>query len=66
MTDECMCPLRPGQSCKLCEAASGPENCPAVYLVMSDPDLRDQLDQLWSEWRAEQENHPPPQNHSDG
>ena len=35
------CPLRPGDDCTLCEpGATGPEDCPAVYLVMSDPDLR--------------------------
>ncbi|NUR06972.1 MAG: hypothetical protein HOQ45_08185 [Nocardioidaceae bacterium] len=35
------CPLRPGEACTLCEpGASGPEDCPAVYLVHTDPDLR--------------------------
>jgi hypothetical protein len=35
------CPLRPGEPCTLCEpGASGPETCPAVYLVMTDADLR--------------------------
>lgn len=53
MADECMCPLRPGQPCKLCEATSGPDTCPAVYLVMSDPDLRTELERRWDEYRAE-------------
>jgi hypothetical protein len=36
------CPLRPGETCTLCEpGASGPEDCAAVYLVMTDPDLRE-------------------------
>jgi hypothetical protein len=43
MRPEPMCPLRPGDACTLCEpGASGPESCPAVYLVMTDPDLREQ------------------------
>jgi hypothetical protein len=38
------CPVRPGDSCKLCvPGASGPHNCGLVYLVMSDPDLRSRL-----------------------
>jgi hypothetical protein len=38
------CPLRPGESCTLCKPGlSGPEDCPAVYLVMRDPELRPEL-----------------------
>ncbi|WP_296607223.1 DUF6767 domain-containing protein [Nocardioides sp.] len=41
------CPLRPGEFCTLCQpGASGPENCPAVYLVMRDPELVDELARL--------------------
>lgn len=48
MRAEPKCPLRPGEACTLCEpGASGPETCPAVYLVMTDPDLRAQ----WAELR---------------
>jgi hypothetical protein len=38
------CPLRPGDACSLCvPGGSGPQDCGLVYLVMSDPDLREQL-----------------------
>ncbi|HWD79207.1 MAG TPA: DUF6767 domain-containing protein [Kribbella sp.] len=38
------CPIRPGDPCSLCvPGASGPHDCPLVYLVMSDPDLRAEL-----------------------
>ncbi|CAI9417836.1 DUF6767 domain-containing protein [Nocardioides sp. T2.26MG-1] len=41
------CPLRPGEFCTLCEpGATGPENCPAVYLVMRDPELVERLAEL--------------------
>ena len=41
------CPIRPGDPCSLCvPGASGPQDCGLVYLVMSDPDLRDRLDRL--------------------
>ncbi len=36
------CPLRPGQPCTLCQLdVTGPQDCPLVYLVMSDDELRD-------------------------
>ena len=36
------CPIRPGEACSLCvPGVSGPQDCGLVYLVMSDPDLRD-------------------------
>lgn len=42
-----MCPLRPGESCTLCNpGATGPEDCPTVYAVMTDPELRLRLAQL--------------------
>jgi hypothetical protein len=38
------CPIRPGDACSLCvPGATGPEDCPLVYLVMSDPTLRADL-----------------------
>ncbi len=47
MRPEPTCPLRFGEPCTLCEpGATGPESCGAVYLVMSDPDLRDRLGEL--------------------
>ena len=44
---EARCPVRPGDPCSLCvPGASGPQDCELVYLVMSDPDLRDRLRQI--------------------
>lgn len=41
------CPIRPGDACSLCApGASGPENCPTVWMVMNDPELREQLAEL--------------------
>ena len=41
------CPIRKGESCTLCvPGATGPQDCGLVYLVMSDPELRDRLQQL--------------------
>jgi hypothetical protein len=38
------CPLRPGQACTLyLPGATGPQDCGAVYLVFSDPELRAEL-----------------------
>jgi hypothetical protein len=35
------CPLRPPEPCRLCQlSTTGPEDCPLVYLVMSDDELR--------------------------
>lgn len=49
-TDEPRCPVRPGALCSLCgPSASSPETCGLVYLVMTDPDLRAQLEQRRSE-----------------
>ncbi len=42
-----MCPIRPGDACSLCEpGVSGPQDCGLVYLVMSDPALRQELNRL--------------------
>jgi hypothetical protein len=41
------CPIRLGEPCSLCvPGATGPEDCALVYLVMSDPALRDELRSL--------------------
>ena len=41
------CPIRRGEPCTLCvPGATGPQDCGLVYLVMSDPELREQLHQL--------------------
>lgn len=38
------CPIRVGEPCSLCfPGADGPQNCGLVYLVQSDPELREQL-----------------------
>ena len=48
-----MCPIRPGDACSLCEpGVTGPQDCGLVYLVMSDPGLRDELTRLRRELRA--------------
>ena len=36
------CPVRRGEPCTLCQLdVTGPADCPLVYLVMTDPDLRE-------------------------
>ena len=41
------CPIRPGEACTLCvPGVTGPQNCGLVFMVMSDPDLREQLDHV--------------------
>ena len=49
------CPLRPGQPCTLChpEAQLGPQDCPAVAIVMDDPDLRAEVARLRAELAAQ-------------
>ncbi|WP_406043398.1 hypothetical protein OG799_04580 [Micromonospora sp. NBC_00898] len=38
------CPLRPGEPCTLCQLnVTGPQDCPLVYLVMRDDELREGL-----------------------
>ncbi len=38
-----MCPIRVGEACSLCfPGAGGPQDCGLVYLVQSDPELREQ------------------------
>jgi len=38
------CPIRTGEPCTLCHiGATGPQDCPLVYLVMDDPELREGL-----------------------
>ena len=42
------CPIRVGEPCSLCfPGADGPQNCGLVYLVQSDPDMRE----LWNDHR---------------
>lgn len=56
MTDRAavpMCPLRPGDPCSLCEpGVTGPQDCGLVYLVMTDPALREELGRLRREQRS--------------
>jgi hypothetical protein len=53
---EPLCPIRVGDCCSLCHpGASGPRTCGLVYLVMSDPDLREELLARWATW---EEDHP--------
>jgi hypothetical protein len=41
---DAQCPIRPGEPCTLCQLdVTGPQDCPLVYLVMTDPDLRADL-----------------------
>jgi hypothetical protein len=38
------CAVRVGEECRLCvPGASGPQDCGLAYLVMTDPELRDEL-----------------------
>jgi hypothetical protein len=38
------CPIRPGDPCSLCQpGATGPHDCGLVYLVMDDPEMREEL-----------------------
>ena len=47
------CPIRIGESCTLClPGAQGPQDCGLVYLVQTDPELRDQLAAKRAERRA--------------
>lgn len=47
------CPIRIGEPCTLCfPGADGPQNCGLVYLVQTDPELRDQLAAKRAEHRA--------------
>jgi hypothetical protein len=48
------CPIRIGDPCSLCHpGASSPETCGLVYLVMADPELREELLRRWESWRQE-------------
>ncbi|MEI5675893.1 MULTISPECIES: DUF6767 domain-containing protein [unclassified Nocardioides] len=47
------CPIRPGEPCSLCEpGATGPQDCGLVWLVMTDPELRERLAELRSRART--------------
>lgn len=44
---DAQCPVRPGDACTLCQhGVTGPQDCGLVYLVMSDPDLREELNRV--------------------
>ena len=50
---DALCPIRVGDPCSLCSpGASGPQDCGLVYLVMKDPELRDELGRLRARHRA--------------
>lgn len=52
---ETMCPIRIGDPCSLCHpGASDPQSCGLVYLVMSDPELREELLRRWQRWEEEE------------
>jgi hypothetical protein len=54
-SDEARCPIRIGDACSLCHpGASGPQTCGLVYLVMCDPDLREELLRRWDCFNAAQ------------
>ena len=47
------CPIRLGESCSLCvPGATGPQDCPLVYLVRTDPELSERLAELRREAAA--------------
>ena len=47
------CPIRLGEPCSLCEpGVTGPQDCGLVWLVMTDPDLRERLAELRREAAA--------------
>ena len=49
------CPIRIGDPCSLCfPGASGPQDCGLVYLVQSDPEMRDLLADKRREVQARQ------------
>lgn len=49
-TIEAKCPIRPGDICNLCQLdVTGPQDCPLVYLVRTDPDL----EQEWAQRRRQ-------------
>ena len=54
------CPIRAGATCSLCmPGVSGPEDCGLVYLVMSDPELREQ----WRQKTRSRSSQPQPDAH---
>lgn len=56
-SEEDLCPLRPGEPCGRCQA-SGPETCGLVYLIMTDPELRQRLERIYAEREALPESPP--------
>ncbi|CAN7549360.1 hypothetical protein LJR027_003747 [Terrabacter sp. LjRoot27] len=54
------CPVRLGEPCTLCfPGASGPQDCGLVYLVRTDPELREELAERRRERHAAQLGTPP-------
>ena len=52
-TPQPACPILLGEPCSLCfPGADGPQNCGLVYLVQSDPELRELLAEKRAERRA--------------
>ena len=44
------CQVRLGEPCRLCmPGATGPQDCGVAYLVMTDPDLREELERMRAE-----------------
>jgi hypothetical protein len=53
-TTEAQCPIRIGDPCSMCHpGASDPQTCGLVYLVMSDPELREELLRRWADHEQE-------------
>jgi hypothetical protein len=49
-SSEVPCRVRLGEPCRLCvPGASGPQDCGLVYLVMTDPDLCQELARMCAE-----------------
>ena len=48
------CPIRLGEACSLCSpGATVPHDCGQVYLLMADPDLREELARMRAELRED-------------
>ena len=53
---EAPCRVRLGEPCRLCmPGATGPQDCGLVYLVMTDPDLCEELARMCAERAGEAE-----------
>jgi hypothetical protein len=46
------CPIRLGEACTLCvPGATGPADCGLVWIIMSDPETREELRKRREEYR---------------